>query len=316
MTQFSGSTFGRYTRFWLIVTGVILLAVGGVLAATLGGVPFAGGTMVLTGAILGVVGAALIVVGVLVGRRAAATDQLLQTGIVGQGQVVGLTQTGMYLNENPQIRMNLLVSLPGQTPYAATRTEFVPLMLLGRLSSGAPLAVRVDPADFSRVVVDWGASGFAAPMAPAQTMIATAPVAAGGAPAPVAGSVSGSAIDESLNQVQAALARGGSAAAAPFASAEQGNYTIEQLREHLRQNGVQATARIDMLQDSGQVVGDERLFTMEMTLNPTTGTPQKLPASAAMVPLAKSHKLFQGMNVPVRYETSNPNLLMVEWDKV
>lgn len=316
MTQFSGSTFGRYTRFWLIVTGVILLAVGGVLAVALGGIPFAGGTMVLTGAILGAVGAALIVVGLLVGRRAAATEQLLQTGIAGQGQVVGLAQTGLFMNENPQIRMNLLVSLPGQTPFAATRTEFVPLMLLGRLSSGAPLAVRVDPGDFSRVVVDWGTSGFAAPMAPVQPMIATAPAALGGSPAPAAGSVSGSAIDESLKQVEAALVRGGSQAAAPFAAAEQGNYTIDQLRDHLRQNGVPATARIDLLQDSGQVVGDERLYTMEMTVDPTGRSPLKLARSAAMVPLAKSHKLFQGMSVPVRYEASNPNMLMVEWDKI
>ena len=31
---------------------------------------------------------------------------------------------------------------------------------------------------------------------------------------------------------------------------------------------------------------------------------------------AVSHKLFQGMSVPVRYAAENPNLLMVEWDKV
>jgi hypothetical protein len=55
---------------------------------------------------------------------------------------------------------------------------------------------------------------------------------------------------------------------------------------------------------------------MEMTLNIPGQAPQKLPASAAMVPISSSHKLFQGMNVPVRYEATNPNLLMVEWDKI
>jgi hypothetical protein len=55
---------------------------------------------------------------------------------------------------------------------------------------------------------------------------------------------------------------------------------------------------------------------MEMTLNIPGQPAQKLPASAAMVPLTASHKLFQGMNVPVRYAAENPNLLMVEWDKI
>src|SRR4029079_6278342 len=106
-------------------------------------IPFAGGTMLLTGGLLAVVGIALIVGGFVVGRRAGSTNQLLQTGTAGTATITGLTQTGMYFNDNPQIRMQSLVSLPGQTPYAAQHTEIVPLMLLGRLNSGAPLSVRV-----------------------------------------------------------------------------------------------------------------------------------------------------------------------------
>ncbi len=123
-------------------------------------------------------------------------------------------------------------------------------------------------------------------------------------------------MDESLSQVQAAMAGSGTAAAAPFATADQGNYTVEQLRAYLRQSGLQASARVDRLEDMGKIVGDERLYTMEMTLNIPGQAPQKLPASAAMVPISSSHKLFQGMSVPVRYEATNPNLLMVEWDKI
>jgi hypothetical protein len=303
MSQFSGSTIGRYSRLWLIITGGILLAVGGVLAVTLGGIPYAGGAMLLTGGILALVGIALIVVGVVVGRRAAATDQLLQTGTAGTAAITGLTQTGMYFNENPQIRMQLLVTLPGQTPYAAAHSEIVPLMLLGRLTSGQPLAVRVDPLDLNRIAVDWSGTGFGmgAPAATIQPMSPTS---------------SASGIDESLAQVQAALAQSGLHAATPFASAAQGNYTLEQLRAYLRQSGLEASARIEVLEDSGKIVGDERLYTMEMTLQIPGKPEQKLPSSAAMVPVAKSHRLFQGMTVPVRYAAENPNLLMVDWDKI
>lgn len=308
MSQFSGSTFGNYTRVYLIIMGVIFLVVGIGLAVALNGIPYAGGAMLLMGGIFAVVGGGLIVGGVIIGRRAAATGQLLTTGIAGQATITAMTQTGVYLNEQPQINMQLLVSLPNQTPYAASHHEFVPLMLLGRLTSGAPLAVRVDPMDLNKIAVDWGASGFGAGATPMSAALPAAMPAAPGA--------SASGMDESLAQVQAALAQSGMRATAPFATAAQGNYTVEQLRAHLRQNGQDASATIDKLEDSGKVVGDERLYTMEMTLKIPGRTDQKLPSSAAMVPLAKSHKLFQGMTVPVKYEATNPNLLMVDWEKI
>ena len=312
--SFSGSTMGRYSGRWLIIVGVIELVVAGVFVVIAMSVPsFVSFGMWLTAAILGVTGIVLLIAGLVVGRRAAATDQLLQTGIAGSATVTGVTQTGMYLNEQPQLRLGLLVALPGQVPYAATHTSFVPFMLMGRVTSGAPLAVRVDPTDLSKIVVDWGASGFSsAPMMMGAPGMAAAPAAMpAGMPA-----TTGSQMDESLSQVQAALGQAGGQAPQVFASADQGNYTVEQLRAFLRQSGVEAQARIDFLEDSGKIVGDERLYTMEMTLNPMSGAPQKLPRSAAMVPISASHKLFQGMSVPVRYAADNPNLLMVEWDRI
>jgi len=322
VSQFTGGTIGSYSRLWLIITGGILLGVGAILAFALGSVPFAGGAMVMTGGFMALVGIVLIVIGIIVGRRAASTEALLTTGTPGTATITGLTQTGMYVNENPQIRMQLLVSLPGQTPYATQHTEIVPLMLLGRLNSGAPLQVRVDPMNLNRVAVDWGASGITG--SPVMGGIGAVPMGGVGAvpmgsaagAAGTAGTTSASGMDESLAQVQAAMAASGMAAAAPFQTAAQGNYTVEQLRAYLRASGQDASATIDKLDDSGKVVGDEHLFTMEMTLKITGQPDKKLPSSAAMVPIAKAHRLFQGMTVPVKYEATNPNLLMVDWDKV
>jgi hypothetical protein len=311
VSQFTGGTFGNYSRLWLIITGAILLGVGAILAIALGSVPFAGGAMVMTGGFMALVGIVLIVIGIIVGRRAAATDALLATGTPGTATITGLTQTGVYLNENPQIRMQLLVSLPGQTPYATQHTEIVPLMLLGRLNSGAPLQVRVDPMNLNRVAVDWGSSGLVGG-APVMGGVGAVPMGSASA----AGATSASGMDESLSQVQAALAASGMAAATPFQTAAQGQYTVEQLRAYLRASGQDASAVIDKLDDSGKVVGDERLFTMEMTLKIPGQPDKKLPSSAAMVPIAKAHKLFQGMTVPVKYEATNPNLLMVDWEKI
>lgn len=316
--SFTGGSFGNYSRLWLIISGGILLGVGAILAIALGSVPFAGGAMVMTGGFLALVGIVLIVIGIIVGRRAAATDALLASGTAGTATITGLTQTGLYLNQNPQIRMQLLVSLPGQTPYATQHTEIVPLMLLGRLNSGAPLQVRVDPMNLNRIAVDWGASGVSG----GSPIMSGVAMPLGGVGAVPVSAASGSAatgasgMDESLAQVQAAMAATGLAAAAPFQTAAQGSYTVEQLRAYLRASGQDASATIDKLEDSGKVVGDERLYTMEMTLKIPGQPDTKLPSSAAMVPVAKSHKIFQGMTVPVKYEASNPNLLMVDWEKV
>ena len=293
MSQFTGGTIGSYSRLWLIITG---------------------GFMALVGIVL-------IVIGIIVGRRAAATDALLATGTPGTATITGLTQTGMYVNENPQIRMQLLVSLPGQTPYATQHTEIVPLMLLGRLNSGAPLNVRVDPMNLNRVAVDWSSSGFSGStsmidgVAMPMGGVGAVPVS-GASSAAATGATGAPAMDESLAQVQAAMAASGMTAAAPFQTAAQGNYTVEQLRAYLRASGQDASAAIDKLDDSGKVVGDEHLFTMEMTLKIPGQPDRKLPSSAAMVPAAKAHRLFQGMTVPVKYEATNPNLLMVDWEKV
>ena len=330
--SFTGSTMGKYSRLWLIITGVILLVVGIGMAIGLGGIPFAGGAMLTTGGILGAIGLLLIVIGLIVGRRAAQVEHLLATGIPGTAQITGLTQTGMYLNEQPQVSLNLIVTVPGRPPYGATHKSFVPLILLGRLTSGAPLAVKVDPVDPQKIAVDWQNIGLfggqatgmqpmaGMPMAGmqpmGQPMMGTQPMGAG-TPAMQVGQAGGSSgVDESLSQVQAALAASGAAAAAPFATADQGNYSVEQLREYLRTSGLQGEARIDKLTDTGQIVGDERLYTMQVTLELPGQAPRQLAESAAMVPLRAMHKVKVGWKVPVRVAAENPNLMMFEWDKV
>ena len=303
---FSGSTFGRFASRYLMVFGAIFVVVGIGVVLTLGNIPYAGSAMLLMGAIFAIVGGALVVIGFVAGRRAAGTDRVLAAGIPGQATITGLTQTGMYLNEQPRIKMNLLVTLPGRAPYTVEHSEFVPLILLSRLTNGSPLAVRVDPANPQKVAVDWGSQ----PVGAMPTAPFIMPAGTGGP------SIGGTGVDESLAQVQATLMASDAGVPAAYATPDQGNYTIDQLRAWLRANGLEAQARLDVLEDSGKIVGDERLYTMEMTLMVPGSAPEKLARSAGMVPLTAMPKVRQGMLLPVRVAAENHQLLTVEWDKV
>lgn len=291
MPAFSSSTYSSYMGKWLIGIGVLELALAAIFGYFGATIPILAFGFLLTAAILGVTGLVLILFGLRSRRSAADADRIATIGLAGTATITGLTQTGMSLNDQPQVEMELMVSIPGRAPYQARRKEFVPLILLGRLSSGLPLPVKVDPADPQRLVIEWGAPS-------------SMPATAGG------GQI------ETLAQVQAALADSGLPAAAPYASAEQAGYTVDQLRATVRATGIEGTATITKLADTGEIVGDERLFTMEVTLHLPGRPDQQLPASAAMVPIAAAANVAIGRTVPVKVARDNPNLVLFEWEKL
>jgi hypothetical protein len=303
---FTSSTIGLHMKKWLLGTAIfeLVLAIGFAVAGFF--VDDARGGFWVTAAILGIVSIGLILWGLRAGARAAEAKRIDQTGIAGTATVVGLTQTGLFVNENPQVEVDMLVQTPGRAPYQATRKEIVPLILLGRLSNGAPLPVKVDPADPSNVIIDWDA--------PAAAISFTGPGVTSAGPGPSLAPAGGQ--DETLAQVQQALAASGMEAAAPYATAEQAGYTVEQLRTHVRANGVAGTAIIDRVVDSGKTVGDERLMTMEVTVQVPGRQPHTTGPAASMVPMHAFPKVSVGKSIPVMVAADNPNVVLFEWDKL
>lgn len=310
--MYRSSTMGRRGGRILVMVAVFELALAAGFWFFLGDMPYAGDGMRLTAMILGATGVVLLVVGLLWMRGAAKKDRISTTGVAGTGQIMGLTQTGMLVNQQPQVELDLLVTIPGRSPYRAKVKEIVPLIMLNRLQGTLP--VRVDPAEPEAVVIQWDQPN------PGMGSAAVDPNDAA-----AMGSGSGSASDETLGQVAAAMASIGAggapasaaAGAAPvFGEAAQAGYTIEQLRAYLRANGISGTARIDRLDDSGQTVGDERLFTMTTTISLPGRPPFTTSPSAAMVPLEKVGRVAVGVSLPVKVAPDNDDLLMFEWDRI
>jgi hypothetical protein len=105
----------------------------------------------------------------LAGRRAA---RLKTEGIRGQATILGAEQTGVYVNEQPQVKLTLRVEASGIQPFEIDKSVIVPLIALGRLSSGTPLTVYIDRENRERFVIDWSAG-----MAPAATATDRPPAA-------------------------------------------------------------------------------------------------------------------------------------------
>ncbi len=309
MSSYRSSTMGRRGGRILVALAVFELGLAAGFWLFLGDLPAAGDGMRLTAGILAAVGVILLVAGLLWMRGAAKKDRISATGVAGTGQIMGLRQTGLLVNQQPQVEIELLVTIPGRSPYRARVKEIVPLIMLNRLQGTLP--VRVDPAEPGAVIVQWDQPNVGLGAAAADLVAAAG--ATGGAP----WGGPGSGTDETLAQVAAAMASSGGTGAAPvFAEPAQGGFSVEQLRAYLRASGIAGTARIDRLDDSGQTIGDERLFTMTTTVSIPGRATFTTGPSAAMVPLEKVGRIAVGVSLPVRVAPDNEHMVMFEWDRI
>jgi hypothetical protein len=88
-------------------------------------------------------------------RGAALQSRLRQTGVPGTARIVSVAETGLTVNDAPQVDMVLEVAIAGRPPYQVRHRELVPRLALGRLTDGRPLQVMVDPMQPEQLVVNW-----------------------------------------------------------------------------------------------------------------------------------------------------------------
>jgi hypothetical protein len=151
-----GGNFGALINILgLLFVGLLLLGMGVVFVGVAMRVPILRSSFLLTGGIFGVIGVAIVGIGILLGFRKWNAQRLRASGIPGQAQIVGLTQTGFYVNGQPVVEMQLQVTTAMHAPYAVSRRETVPAMMIGCLTSGQPLPVMVDPAQPQNLVILW-----------------------------------------------------------------------------------------------------------------------------------------------------------------
>lgn len=101
-------------------------------------------------------------------KNRAAAEQLLRTGAPGQARVLAVGQTGMYINNQPQLQIELEVHPSPEAggyrgpsaPFRASLRVIVPMMAMAAVQPGATVLVRFDPAAPGRIEIDWGSMGY------------------------------------------------------------------------------------------------------------------------------------------------------------
>ncbi|MCA9618352.1 MAG: hypothetical protein KC731_05005 [Myxococcales bacterium] len=92
----------------------------------------------------------LIVMGVRARRRKARFDE---RGIQGVGQILQVEQTGVRINDQPQLALTLLVHAGNIPPYQTTVKQVVNLVDLPNVQPGASLPLKVDPDDPQDILI-------------------------------------------------------------------------------------------------------------------------------------------------------------------
>lgn len=204
----------------------------------------------------------------------------MKGGIPSTAVITGMGQTGMQINEQPQLTFELLVNPPtGGAPYAASARQTVPHMALGMLRPGATVGVVVSPKDPSKVKLDLqGTANLGAAAAAGQFGVMGAP-----APAPAIPGVPGMGMPQA--QVRS--------------------------NDELVATGEPVAVTVQSVQETGQVHGADPILLLQLQVHAPAGAYQI--QAGYRVPTDKRAKLVPGVVLRGHMLPNEPNALGVDW---
>lgn len=82
-----------------------------------------------------------------VAEQQQKAQMLMTTGIVGQATIDAVNDTGVTVNDNPEIELALTVTVPGRDVYKASLTQVVSRLAIAGFQPGSTVPVRVSPDD-------------------------------------------------------------------------------------------------------------------------------------------------------------------------
>jgi hypothetical protein len=80
-------------------------------------------------------------------------EKLLQEGVAAQATILKIWDTGVTLNDNPQVGMLLEVNPPGREPFRVEMKSIISRIALAQIQPGRVIPVRYDPENPSKVAL-------------------------------------------------------------------------------------------------------------------------------------------------------------------
>ena len=101
--------------------------------------------------VLGLVIPAVFVIRLLAGS--AQRNRILAQGIPAQARVAKIWETGVRVNDSPQVGFELHVYPQGGQPYVAQTQMIVSQLQIPRIQPGATVVEKIDPTDAAKVAI-------------------------------------------------------------------------------------------------------------------------------------------------------------------
>jgi type II secretory pathway pseudopilin PulG len=105
-------------------------------------------------------GITLLVVGILAAvfiplmRQSAQRRQLLATGVRARGRILSTQETGLRVNNQPQVKFTLEVQPDGKPAYQAECKMVISLLYAPQIQHGMTVSVRYDAQDPTKVAIE------------------------------------------------------------------------------------------------------------------------------------------------------------------
>ena len=86
-------------------------------------------------------------------EAAKKAQELAVNGRHGTATIIDIRNTGTFVNEDPEVEMDLQVSVEGMRPYPATHRQVVARVAARQFHAGATVPVRSDPMQPTSLIV-------------------------------------------------------------------------------------------------------------------------------------------------------------------
>ncbi len=80
-------------------------------------------------------------------KKRQQAEELAAKGTQGEARILSLSDTGMRINDDPRVTLELEITMPMRPPYNVTKTMVIPMIRMAQIQVDTVVPVMVDMSD-------------------------------------------------------------------------------------------------------------------------------------------------------------------------